>query len=147
MAVKSDTEIFEGAGHQGPNVLHILVKVFPYSEIVAGEARPAHKVYIGSGTGDFQANYPTRFIFALADEDWEFHQFELDGKTCPGLALYPQSDDFEVSFGDAERRSVVLYDACEVMKTYRYQIVLRHKQTGELASCDPAISNGDREKV
>ncbi|GGH04560.1 hypothetical protein GCM10007420_21300 [Glycocaulis albus] len=147
MTARSDTEIFTGAGHEGPNVLHILVRVLPYQEVASGAAQNAHKVYIGAGSGDFQATYPTRFIFALADEDWEFHEFELDGKTWPGLAIFPQSDDFEVSFGDPERRSVVLDDACEIMKAYRYQIIVRHRQTGELASCDPAIENSDREKV
>lgn len=147
MAARSDTEIFTGAGHDGPNVLHILVRVYPYQEVAAGAAQNAHKVYVGAGAGDFQATYPTRFIFALADDDWEFHEFELGGVTWPGLAVFPQSDDFEVSFGDPERRSVVLNDACEIMKASRYQIIVRHRQTGELASCDPTIENGDRERA
>lgn len=147
MTARNDTEIFSQAGHNGTNVLHILVRVFPYLEVIAGKAQSGHKVYVGAASGDFQVTYPTRFIFVLADEEWEFHEFELDGTTWPGLAVYPQSGDFEVSFGDPERKSVVLHDACEIMKSYRYQLVVRHRQTGELASCDPAIENGDRERV
>jgi hypothetical protein len=36
MAARNDTEIFAGAGHEGTNVLHILVRVFPYQEVAGG---------------------------------------------------------------------------------------------------------------
>lgn len=147
MAVRSSTRIFAETGHEGPNVLHVVVKVLPYKQVVAGQAVSAYKAYIGAGDGGFKVTYPTRFVFAVENEDWQFHEFELGGTTWPGLAIFPHSDDFEAAFGDPDRRSVILYDDCDVMKTYRYQVVLRNRHTGELASCDPTIENGDNEKV
>lgn len=139
------TAIFEAAGHKGTDTRHIIVHVHPFLEIDEGKPVEAHRVYIGSSHGDVRTSTPTDFIFACASKDWVFHEFTLGGTTWPGLAIFPSGGEYTVKFGDSNQESVVLHDNCNLFYTHRYQIVLRHRTTGELATCDPDAGSDDVE--
>jgi hypothetical protein len=147
MTKHKEVTLFNAAGHTGVDIRHIAVRVYPYLEIIDGKPVKSHRVYIGTKKGDYSASTPTNFIFVCASKNWVFHEFELDGTTWPGLAIYPQSGDFSVKFADSEKLSVLLHDSCKVFYTHRYQIVLRNSITGELATCDPDTSNSDGEGI
>lgn len=145
MSVAKQVTQFKGLGFSGRDVRHIGVYVMPSVEIENGASVQSMKVYIGEGTGDFSVNFPTDFIFASMSPEWVFDEFEVAGKTWPGLAIFPDDGDFAVSFGDADRKSVVLQDACQAFCTHRYQIVMKNTATGERVATDPSVKNGDRQ--
>ncbi len=136
---------FKNLGFTGTDIRHIAVRVYPYAEVLNGKLVKAHRVYTGEGSGDFHAGNETNFIFASMDEGWVFHEFEMDGITWEGISIYPKDGDFTVAFSDQSRRAVILNDACNKLYSHRYQIVMRNVATGELATNDPVVDNGDQE--
>jgi hypothetical protein len=100
--------------------------------------------YVGERNGNFFIDFPTDMIFVVMTQGWEFERFELDGKVWDGIAVMPEDTDFEVSFGDDGRQSVVVLDRCNEFFTYRYQIVLRNQETGQRVVVDPGVENEDR---
>lgn len=137
----STQDIFAQLGFSGRDTQHILVTVFPYMFENDGALVEGWKAYAGMGNGDLNTCVPVDYIFATADPEWEFAEFELGGKSRSGLALYPDDGDYSVEFGDVERRSIILRDACEKLYIHRYQLVLKHKPTGAFAVCDPGSNN------
>jgi len=135
-------EIFMAIGHSGHDIRHICVTVYPYTFDEGGVLRQGWKAYAGTKKGDIETCVPTDYIFALADNDWEFMEFEVGGKTWPGLAIFPDNGDHLVEFGDENRQSIILHNLCEQLYVHRYQLVVRNKLTGEIAVCDPDSNNG-----
>lgn len=130
-------DVFINLGHTGRDVRHICVTVFPYSFEEGGSLRQGWKAYAGTKKGDVSTCVATDYIFALADPEWEFMEFELGGKNWPGLAVYPDDGNYTVQFGDANRQSIILHDPCEKRYVHRYQLVVRNRISGEIAICDP----------
>jgi len=120
------------------------VRVYPAIEINGGDLKEGWKVHIGNGNGDLEACIATDFVFASSNPDWEFVEFELAGKSWPGLAIFPDDDDFDVEFGQSGPQSIILKDHCGTFYMHRYQLVLKNKTTGEFAICDPGGGNGDQ---
>ena len=139
------TLLFKSLGYSGRDSRHITVRVFPCVEIEGGALKSRWKVHIGNDNGDLEACIATDYIFASSDPDWEFFEFELGGKTWPGLAIHPIDSDFEVEFGKSGPQSIILKDQCGTFNMHRYQLVLRNKTTGEFAICDPGAGNGGQE--
>lgn len=144
MSVANHVAVAKSLGFTGKDVRHIGVYIQPKIKEENGALVQTHCAYVGEGSGDYNADFPTDFIFISTDENWVFEPFDLAGKTWDGLAMLPEDGDFTISFGDANRRSVIVEDRCQCFFTYRYQIVLRHVQTGELVVVDPGMSNADR---
>lgn len=141
MAVNPETQFLQSKGYSGRDIRHVTVRVFPAMAAENGALTPRHKAYAGNGAGDFATSVETDFIFVSADSDWEFQSFELGGQTWPGLAVFPADGDFDVRFGDDGPSSVVMTDRCNCLYTHRYQLVLRHRSTGEFALLDPEVGN------
>ncbi|WP_421784918.1 hypothetical protein [Hyphobacterium sp.] len=132
---------FQSLGFSGKDVKQIAVNVFPYMFEQGGQLVAGWKAYAGTHCGDIRSSLATDYIFAVTDPDWEFAEFELGGKTWPGLSIYPDDGCATVAFGDENRRSVILQNTCDKLYTHRYQLVLKHRQTGEIAICDPGSGN------
>lgn len=130
-------DVFVKLGHTGRDIRHICVTVFPYAFEEGGNLRQGWKAYAGTQNGNVSTCVPTDYIFALADSDWEFMEFEAGGKTWPGLAIFPDDGNYTVEFGDENKQSIILHDLCEKHFVHRYQLVVRHKLTGAIAICDP----------
>ncbi|TGY88194.1 hypothetical protein E5163_10195 [Marinicauda algicola] len=145
MSIPSQVQRFESLGLSARNILHIGVHVLPATEVKDGQFVETHKIYVGEGSGNFGVDFPTDLIFASMSEDWAFENFDLAGKNWPGLAIFPDDGDFTVEFGDSGQNSVLLKDACKAFCAHRYQIVMRHKTTGQLIATDPTIDNRDRQ--
>ena len=139
--VNPTTALFQNLGYSGRDFKQIAVNVYPYLFEEGGQLIQGWKAYAGTQHGDIRSGLPTDYVFATTDPDWEFFEFELGGKTWPGLAIYPDDGDAMVEFGDDDHRSVVLKNECERLYIHRYQLVLRHKHTGEFAICDPGSTN------
>lgn len=144
MSVQQQVQEFIALGFSGQDVRHIAVYVQPALTVRDGQLAQTHEAYVGESRGNFMVDFPTRFIFACMTSDWVFEEFELAGKTWPGIAVLPADADFNIHFGDPARRSVVVEDKCQDFFTYRYQFALRNTQTGELVVVDPGMTNGDR---
>lgn len=142
MTDNATSALFQSLGYTGRDVRQVVVQVYPSVHLANGVVIAGHKAYIGEAAGNFRTTVETDFIFASADPDWEFMEFELGGQTWPGLAIFPGDGDFTVRFGDTGPRSVLLTDRCACLYTHRYQIVLKNKVTGEIALCDPEVGNG-----
>ena len=137
------SEFFKSLGFSGRDLKQIAVNVYPYMFERDGKLVQGWKAYAGTRHGDIRSGLPTDYVFAVTDSDWEFVEFELAGKTWPGLAIYPDDGDATVEFGDRERRSVILRNSCDCLYMHRYQLVLKHRKTGEIAICDPGSGNED----
>jgi hypothetical protein len=142
--VQKQVERFKALGFSARDVRHIAVYVDPSITEIDGQLVQTHTAYVGERDGNFFIDFPTDMIFVVMTDGWEFERFELGGKTWDGIAVMPEDSDFEVSFGDEGRQSVVVFDKCQCFFTYRYQIVLRNQQTGERVVVDPGVGNGDR---
>ena len=134
--------LFLSAGLSARDLRHIVVNVFPHAAVDAnGQVTQSWKAYAGTQNGDLRTGLPTDYIFLSRDPDWEFIEFELNGKTWPGLAVYPDTGDYTVQFADESHRAVKLMTQCEILLTSRYHLVLRHRTTGAIAICDPGTNN------
>lgn len=120
------------------------VRVYPKLELREGGTAAAFGVHFGLNQGHLSADYPTDFIF-IAPEGWRFYEFELAGRAWPGVSVFPEDGDFEVAFGDDERKTVVMTDHCRAYYPHFYQLVLENIETRELATTDPSADNGDRD--
>lgn len=130
--------LFTKAGLTARDVRHIVVNVFPHAAVDGGgQVTQSWKAYAGTHNGDLHTGLPTDYIFLSFDPDWEFIEFELGGKTWPGLAVYPDTSAYTVQFADESHRAVKLMTQCESFLTSRYHLVLRHRTTGAIAICDP----------
>ncbi|WP_420430616.1 hypothetical protein [Hyphobacterium sp.] len=134
---------FRSLGFSGRDLKHVAVNVYPYAYEQGGKLVEGWKAYAGTQHGDIRSGLPTDYIFAVTGKDWAFAEFELAGKSWKGLALYPDDGDATVEFGDTDRRSVILRNSCDCLYMHRYQLVLKHRQTGEYAICDPGSTNED----
>jgi hypothetical protein len=141
--VGSTRDKFASLGFDGKDKRHIGVYVMPAAEVTNGELTQTHKIHIGNGTGDMRVSYPTELIFASMIEPWVFERFTLAGRDWDGIAVLPDDGDFEVSFGDPTRQSVVITDTPAHFFTHRYQLVMRNTDTGEIVTTDPGVANDD----
>lgn len=142
--VQSQVERVKALGFSGSDVRHIAVYVEPAITEIDNELVQTFSAYVGERNGNFFIDFPTDMIFVVMTQGWEFERFELDGKVWDGIAVMPEDTDFEVSFGDDGRQSVVVLDRCNEFFTYRYQIVLRNQETGQRVVVDPGVENEDR---
>lgn len=142
--VQTQVERVKALGFSGRDVRHIAVYVEPAITEKDNELVQTYSAYVGERNGNFFVDFPTDMIFVVMTQGWEFERFELDGKVWDGIAVMPEDTDFEVSFGDEGRQSVVVLDRCNEFFTYRYQIVLRNQETGQRVVVDPGVENEDR---
>ena len=143
--VEKQVERIKALGLPGLDVRHIGVYVQPTVREIDGELVDTFAAYVGEGDGNFSIDFPTRLIFVIMANDWQFDQFELAGRIWDGIAIMPPDHDFEVKFGDPNRQSVIVFDKCDCFITYRYQVVLRNTKTGQRIVVDPGFGNRDRE--
>ena len=147
MSIESQVQLFKSLGFSGKDLRHVGVSVEPCVEVRDGALVQTHKIYVGGAIADFSVDFPTEFVLVSVNTNWAFDSFELDGQTWPGIAVFPTDGDFEVRFGDKDQLSVVLYDGCKCFYAHRYQVVMRHRKTGEATATDPSVQNIDRQKV
>ena len=143
--VEKQVERIKALGLPARDIRHISVYIQPTVHEVDGELVDTFAAYVGEGSGNYLIDFPTKLIFVIMADGWEFDQFELAGRTWDGIAVMPADHDFEVSFGDPNRQSVIVFDKCDCFFTYRYEVVLRNKKTGQRIIADPGFGNGDRE--
>jgi len=110
--VQSQVERVKALGFSGRDVRHIAVYVEPAITEIDNELVQTFSAYVGERNGNFFIDFPTDMIFVVMTQGWEFERFELDGKVWDGIAVMPEDTDFEVSFGDDGRQSVVVLDRC-----------------------------------
>jgi len=144
LSVEHQVQFAKSLGHPGRDVRHVGVYVEPKIVEEGGQLVQRHGAYVGEANGDFSVDFPTDFIFMSVTKDWVFESFELGGKTWDGIAFLPADGDFKVSFGDANKSSVIVEDECKCFFTFRYQMVLRNTVTGERVIVDPGVDNKDR---
>ena len=142
--VHQQVERIRALGLPGLDVRHIGVYVEPSVRVVGNDLVQTHSAYVGDNDGNFSIDFPTKLIFVIMSGGWEFERFDLDGRSWDGIAIMPSDHDFEVIFGDPDRQSVIVIDNCQCFFTYRYQIVLRNRETAERVVVDPGFGNKDR---
>lgn len=138
---------FKSLGFTGIDIRHIAVRVYPYVEVINGKLVEAFRVYTGESSGNYAAGCTTDFIFISMDKDWVFHEFQMAGKTWQGMAVFPTDGDFSASFTDTSQQAVILNDTCKKHYAHRYQIVMKNKITGALATNDPVVDNEDQQQT
>ena len=145
MAVKGGSAVFLKAGYSGEDVRHIALRVYSVLDTENGKLIQKRKVFIEGGDGDFNVDTPTRFVFGVMEEGWKFETFEQGGKSWPGLCVTPDDGDFEVISNDPTGKTLEMFDKCTSYCLHRYQIVLKHEKTGEIATTDPSVQNSERQ--
>jgi hypothetical protein len=143
--VQQQVERIKALGLPGLDVRHIGVYVEPSLRVEGQDLVQTHAAYVGENDGNFAIDFPTKLIFVIMSGGWEFERFELDGRSWDGIAILPSDHDFQVVFGDPERQSVIVLDDCRCFYTYRYQIALRNRRTGERVVVDPGVENRERQ--